>query len=72
MKNFGRAFERHGVRYLLISGQATVLYGASQFSEDVDVWVEPTESNWRPILAQLRELRRRGGLVRAGTAVTPR
>ena len=34
-----------GVRYLLISGQATILYGAATFSEDVDIWVEPDKDN---------------------------
>lgn len=33
MRRFGRALERCGVEYLLISGQASVLYGASTFSE---------------------------------------
>jgi len=42
MRNFFQALSRHRVRHLLISGQATVLYGASTFSEDVDLWVEPT------------------------------
>jgi hypothetical protein len=39
----------------LISGQATVLYGASTFSEDVDLWVEPTAANWRRLVAALHE-----------------
>src|SRR5690606_5914107 len=30
------------VEWLLISGQATILYGAATFSEDVDLWVKPT------------------------------
>jgi hypothetical protein len=53
MKNFFRALERFRVRYLLISGQATVLYGASTFSEDVDLWVDPSAQNWRRLLTAL-------------------
>jgi hypothetical protein len=30
---------------LLISGQATILYGAATFSEDVDLWVDPKHEN---------------------------
>lgn len=45
MRNLFRSFERFGVRYLLISGQASVLYGAATFSEDVDLWIDPTRSN---------------------------
>ncbi len=45
MRNLFRSFDRLGVEYLLISGQASVLYGAANFSEDVDVWVRPTPPN---------------------------
>lgn len=53
MRNFFRSLERHRVRHLLISGQACVLYGASQFSEDVDLWVRPDRNNFRRLLAAL-------------------
>ena len=55
MRNFFHALDRRRVRYLLISGQATVLYGASTFSEDVDLWVEPQAQNWRRLLAALAD-----------------
>jgi hypothetical protein len=45
MRNFFRNFEREAVRYLLISGQASILYGAATFSEDVDLWIEPSAVN---------------------------
>ena len=45
MRRLFRSFERLGVDYLLISGQASILYGAATFSEDVDIWVAPTEPN---------------------------
>jgi hypothetical protein len=43
--SFFRHLERQGAEWLLISGQATILYGAATFSEDVDVWVNPTQEN---------------------------
>lgn len=43
--SFFRSLEARDVAYLLISGQATVLYGAATFSEDVDLWVEPSPEN---------------------------
>src|SRR5438093_4456409 len=55
MRNFFHALDRRRVRYLLISGQATVLYGASTFSEDVDLWVEPQTQNWRRLLTALAD-----------------
>src|SRR5512141_1363680 len=40
--NFFQSLEDHRVEHLLISGQASVLYGAATFSEDVDLWINPT------------------------------
>ncbi len=53
MRNFFHALEQLRVRYLLISGQATVLYGASAFSEDVDLWVDIAGRNWQRTLDAL-------------------
>jgi hypothetical protein len=43
--SFFQSLEEHGVAYLLISGQATVLYGAATFSEDIDLWLNPAAEN---------------------------
>ena len=43
--SFFQSLEDRGVQFLLISGQAAVLYGAAEFSEDIDLWVLPTEAN---------------------------
>ncbi|MEO7724572.1 MAG: hypothetical protein ABIU29_07780 [Chthoniobacterales bacterium] len=43
--SFFRNLERRGVASLLISGQASVLYGAATFSEDIDLWIEPSAEN---------------------------
>ena len=59
MRSLFRSFDRSGLEYLLISGQASVLYGASTFSEDVDVWVRPTPANLRRLLRALAACRAR-------------
>lgn len=51
--NFFRHLDGAGVRWLLVSGQATILYGAATFSEDVDLWVEPTAKNLELLRAAL-------------------
>ena len=56
MRDLFRSFERHGVDYLLIGGQATILYGASQFTEDVDLWVRPTGEEILRFLRALADL----------------
>jgi len=56
MQRLFQTFDRHAVRYLLISGQAAVLYGAASLSEDVDVWIDPRAPNVRAFLAALAEL----------------
>jgi hypothetical protein len=53
--NFFQSLSQHGVEYMLISGQATVLYGAATFSEDIDLWLHPTEDNCSRFLAALRD-----------------
>ncbi len=58
-KRFFRQLMTDKVRYLLISGQATVLYGASTFSEDLDIWLDHEQNNVRRFLSALRKLRAR-------------
>ena len=52
--SFFRHLEGHQVEWLLVSGQATILYGAATFSEDVDLWVEPSAQNLLRFAAALR------------------
>ena len=59
MRKLFSSFERAGLEYLLISGQATVLYGAATFSEDVDLWIRPTSANARRLLLALADRRAR-------------
>jgi hypothetical protein len=59
MRRLFQSFEHAGLEYLLISGQATVLYGAATFSEDVDLWIRPTAGNARKLLDALAEQRAR-------------
>jgi hypothetical protein len=54
ISSFFQRLEQQGVGYLLISGQATILYGAATFSEDVDIWLEPTDDNVARLISALR------------------
>jgi len=56
IQNFFRKLEELAVQYLLISGQASVLYGASTFSEDIDLWLAPTSLNFRRFTKALSQL----------------
>jgi len=46
IKNFFHGLNSLGISYLVVSGQATVFYGAATFSEDIDLWLEPKIENW--------------------------
>jgi hypothetical protein len=59
MRNLFRSFERFGVDYILISGQASILYGAATFSEDVDLWIGPWPQNVQRVLRALASRRAR-------------
>jgi hypothetical protein len=59
MRNLFRSFDRFGVEYLLISGQASILYGAATFSEDIDLWVKPTQANLDNLIRSLAACRAR-------------
>jgi len=59
IKRFFHKLNSLNVHYLLISGQAAVLYGAATFSEDVDIWVKPEANNWNRFLRLLRSLKAR-------------
>lgn len=58
-RNFFRQLKADKVRYLLISGQATVLYGAATFSEDLDIWLYPQGANLQRFIKALRKLHAR-------------
>ncbi|MBI1870542.1 MAG: hypothetical protein HYS07_05030 [Chlamydiae bacterium] len=53
IKRFFQDLNISGVSYMLISGQASVIYGAATFSEDIDLWVQPVKENWNRFLKVL-------------------
>lgn len=55
IKKFFQGLNSLGISHLLISGQATVFYGASTFSEDIDLWVKPEINNWNKFLKFLHD-----------------
>jgi hypothetical protein len=56
IKNFFHGLNSSSISYLLISGQAAVLYGGATFSEDIDLWVEPKIDNWNRFTGFLNEV----------------
>ncbi|GAB2588728.1 DUF6036 family nucleotidyltransferase [Spirosoma areae] len=43
--NFVASAERHGVEYILIGGLALLFNGIVRFTQDADVWLQPTNEN---------------------------
>ena len=52
--NFFQSLKTCKVQYLLISGQAAILYGAAAFSEDIDIWLRPSADNASLFITALR------------------
>jgi predicted nucleotidyltransferase len=45
----------HKVKYLLIGGQAVIVHSEPRYTKDVDLWVAPSATNAKKILAALEE-----------------
>ena len=56
IKKFFQRLNSEKVSYILISGQATILYGAATFSEDIDIWIKPSPQDWNKFLKISRQL----------------
>jgi hypothetical protein len=39
------AFDRFGVKYLVVGGYAVMRYTEPRFTKDLDLWVEASEQN---------------------------
>lgn len=50
------AFEEEGVRYLIFGGVAMNLHGLPRFTEDLDVFIEPTRENVDAVKRALRRV----------------
>jgi hypothetical protein len=50
-----RSFQRHEVRYVVLGGVASVLYGVPRVTFDLDVLIEPTVENAERLLVALLE-----------------
>jgi hypothetical protein len=42
-----------GVRYLIVGGYAVMVHTEPRYTKDLDLWIEPVESNARGLLAAL-------------------
>jgi predicted nucleotidyltransferase len=51
-----KSLEEHNVEYVLIGGYAVVLYGLPRGTNDIDLFVNPTEKNIRLLQESLKSL----------------
>jgi len=49
------ALHRHGVRYLVVGGEAVIYYGYARVTGDIDLFYERTAENAQRLYAALRE-----------------
>jgi hypothetical protein len=50
-----KSFQRHNVRYVVIGGVASVLYGVPRVTFDLDILIEASENNAKLLLTALAE-----------------
>jgi hypothetical protein len=55
LKDVFRSFQEHDVKYVVIGGIASILYGVPRATFDLDILIEPTTENARRLLDALLE-----------------
>lgn len=54
---FLKALIQHGVKFLIIGGQAAIYYGVRRNTGDLDILVEPTRQNGEKLLLAFQEMK---------------
>ena len=54
-EEFIAAFNRHGVRYLIVGAHAVAFHARPRATKDLDILLDPTPTNARRVLAALRD-----------------
>lgn len=54
-KGFLSSLNKNSVRYLLVGGWAVSIHGYVRFTNDLDVWIEATETNAKAAELAIRE-----------------
>ncbi|MBX2945259.1 MAG: hypothetical protein KF725_05455 [Cyclobacteriaceae bacterium] len=54
---FLKALIKHGVKFLIIGGQAAIYYGVRRNTGDLDILVEPTRKNGEKLLLAFQEMK---------------
>ncbi len=54
-KEFVELLNRNRVEYLIVGGYAVIAHGYPRSTGDLDVWVNPTQSNAKKVLHVLKE-----------------
>ncbi len=52
-----KQFNQDKVRYLVVGGVASILYGNPRFTKDLDLWVDPAENNLKKLIGSLKSLK---------------
>jgi predicted nucleotidyltransferase len=66
-----RELNAAGVRYLIVGGYAVMVYTEPRYTKDLDLWIEPTESNAQKLFVALARFGAPTGDLRPGDFTEP-
>lgn len=65
-----RTLEQRAVQYVLIGGQAAIVSGSATVTTDIDICIEPSETNHKRLVSALQELGGPAAGIRNGHRLT--
>lgn len=70
-KDLLQSLSAAGVRYLIVGGYAVMVYTEPRYTKDLDLWIEPVESNARKLFVALAQFGAPTGDIRPGDFTEP-
>ena len=54
-RDFIMMLNKHDVQFILVGGFAVALHGYARYTNDIDIWVNPTQQNMKKVLSAISD-----------------